>query len=275
MKILIPTDFSQLSKIAIQYAVGLSKDIELHLVLLHAIDTSTPAMARISSKKLEEAIKKSAEENMQELVKSIKKDNSYIPKISSKIVFGNVIEEVIESYSLKSNMDMICIGTKGASGIKKVLVGSNAARIIENSSIPVLTIPEFARYRGIKNIVYSSDLFNLDEELEVIIPFAKLMNARVYILHIKDDNEDNKRNLDFKNQEKQFRELFSYRKIDFKELDDVSIVHGINRCVADVNGDIVTMFTNRINSFMRLFRKSHTKNTAFQTKTPLLTFQKE
>ena len=87
MKILIPTDFSPLSIIAIEYAVGLSKDIELHLVLLHVIDTSTPTMARISSKKLEEAIKMSSEQDMNELIKTIKKENSHNPKISTNIIF--------------------------------------------------------------------------------------------------------------------------------------------------------------------------------------------
>lgn len=111
-----------MSKIAIQYAIDFSKDIEFDLVLLHVMDTNTPPMARVSSKKLEEAIETSSERDM----------------------------------------NIICIGTKGATGLKKVLLGSNAAGIIENSCIPVLTIPEYGRYRGVKNRVYSRDLLHLD-----------------------------------------------------------------------------------------------------------------
>jgi nucleotide-binding universal stress UspA family protein len=206
---------------------------------------------------------------MQTLLKSIRAEHGHTPKISSKIIFGPSIEEEVETFGLKNNIDLICIGTKGASGLKKVLMGSNAARIIENSSIPVLTIPEYARYKGVKNIVYPSDLSHLEEELEVIISFAKLMDARVHIVHIDQGNENNK------NQENRLRKIFSYRKIDFIELKDLSVVHGINRCVANVDADLVTMFTNRTNLFKRLFRKSITKNTAFQTRTPLLTFQKD
>lgn len=271
MKILIPTDFSKLSKVAIQYALDFSKDIDMHLMILHVIDSNTPPMARVSSKKLEEIIKTSSERDMNELIKTIKKENNHNPKISSKIIFGSYIEKEIEAFSLKNNIDMICIGTKGATGLKKVLIGSNAASIIENSSIPVLTIPEYARYRGVKTIVYSSDLINLDEELELIIPFAKLLNAWVHVLHIEDQNENFDE--DFL-QEKRLRTLFSYKKIKIKELQSESIVSGINQFVADVDADMVTMFTHRTNLLEKIFKKSITQKAAFQTRTPLLTFQK-
>lgn len=273
MKTLIPTDFSPLSKIAIEYAVGLSKDIELHLVILHVIDTSTPAMARLTSKKLEEAIKKSSEQDMNELIKTIKKENSHNPKMTTKIIYGASIEKEVEAFALKNNIDIICIGTKGVSGLKKVVIGSNAAGIIENSSVPVLTIPEFARYRGVDTILYSSDLENLDEEFEIILPFAKLMNAWIHILHINRDHS--KFDEDFQKQEKRLKTLFSYKKIKVKELKALSIVQGINQYIADIDADMVVMFTHHTNVFEKLFRKSVTQNTAFQTKIPLLTFQKE
>ena len=272
MKILIPTDFSKLSRVAIDYALDFSKDIDMHLLLLHVLDNKAPVMARVSSKKLDEVIKTSSERDMKALIKTLKKENDHNPKLSSKIIFGSSIEKEIEAFSLKHNIDMICIGTKGATGLKKVLIGSNAVSIIDHSSIPVLTIPEYARYRGIKNIIYSSDLINLDEELESIIPFAKLLNSWVHILHIEEKNEDFDE--DPLLQVKRLRTLFSYKKIKIKELQSESIVGGLNQYIADIDADMVTMFTHRTNLFEKIFNKSITQKTAFQTKTPLLTFQK-
>ena len=272
MKLLIPTDFSQLSKIAIQYAIGLSKDIEIAMVILHVVDTHTPSMARLSSKKLAEVIKTSSEANMNELIKTIKKENKDLPKINSKIIYGAFIEKEVEAFALKNNIDMVCIGTKGATGLKKVLLGSNAAAIINNSSIPVLTIPEYARYKGVKNMVYSSDLLDLDEELKSIIPMAKSLKSWVHILHIEEKMEDFDENL--LRQEKRLITQCSYKKIKIKQLQNASIVSGINKYVADVDADMVTMFTHTTNVFEKIFKKSVTQNTAFQTRTPLLTFQK-
>ena len=273
MKILIPTDFSQLSKIAVQYAIGLSKVFELNLLLLHVVNTNTPAMARLGSKKLGEAIKTSSEQDMKELLKTIKNESNHNLSISTKIIFGTSIEEIVETFALKNNVDMICIGTKGATGLKKIIFGSNAAGIISNSTIPVLTIPEFARYKSINNIVYSSDLENLEEELKLLIPFAKLMNTWINILHI--NNEYENFDEDLQRQENRLKTLFSYEKIRTKELKTNSVIDGINQYVADIDANMVVMFTRRTSLFEKLFNKSVTQEEAFQTKIPLLTFQKE
>lgn len=273
MRILIPTDFSELSKVAIKYSVELSKDVDIQLILLHVIDTNAPSRARIGSHKLQEAIKTSSENSMKELIGSIKKDNSHNIDISYEITSGSSIEKYVEIFALKNNIDMICIGTKGASGLKKILFGSNAAGIIQNSSIPVLTIPEFARYKGIGNIVYSSDLYNLDKEIDLIIPFAKLMDSWIHILHIDKDNE--RFDGDLHQKELSLRKDFSYQKIKFIELKSSSVIQGINNFVADVDADMVIMFTHHTNFLEKVFQKSVTQNTAFQTRIPLFTFQKE
>tara|TARA_R110002051_G_scaffold309037_2_gene381405 strand:+ start:2502 stop:3329 length:828 start_codon:yes stop_codon:yes gene_type:complete len=273
MKILIPTDFSQLSKIAIQYVIGLSKDIELDMVVLHVVNTTKPTMARLSSKKLIESIKKSTEWEMEELIKTIKTESGHDLKIDAQIINDSSIEKGVETYALQHDIDIICIGTKGATGLKKIIFGSNAAGIISNSSVPVLTIPEFASYSGINNIIYSSDLENLEEELKVLIPFAKKMDTWVHVLHINKLHGDPERNL--QSRENRIISLLSYEKIKTKELENDSIINGINQYVKDVEADMVAMFTHKASLIDKLLKKSVTKEAAFQTRTPLLTFQKE
>ncbi|PXX26486.1 universal stress protein [Arenibacter sp. ARW7G5Y1] len=273
MRILIPTDFSELSNVAIKYAIDLGKDIEVKLHLLHVIDTSAPSRARVGSHKLQEAIKSSSERDMKELLASIKKDNDRNIEISYEITSGSPIGKYVEITAQKNDADVVCIGTKGASGLKKILFGSNAADIIENSSIPVLTIPEFARYKGIQNIVYSSDFYNLDKELDIIIPFAKLLDSWIQILHIDKDNEGYEG--DLKQKEMNLRQDFSYQKIKLTELKINSVILGINKFVTDVDADMVIMFTHHTNFLEKVFQKSVTQNTAFQTSIPLFTFQKD
>jgi len=273
MRILIPTDFSELSTVAIRYVVDFSNDVEVELILLHVIDTNVPSMTRLGSSKLQEAILASSERSMKELIASIKKDNSHNIEINYEITSGSSIEKYVEMFAVKNNIDMICIGTKGASGLKKMLFGSNAASIIQNSSIPVLTIPEFARYKGIDNMVYSSDLNNLEKEIGLIVPFARLMGSRVEILHIDKDNE--RFEGDLQQKVEALKNDFSYQKIKFSELKSDSVIQGINKFVADVDADMVIMFTHHTNFLEKVFQKSVAQNTAFQTRIPLFTFQKE
>lgn len=272
MKILVPTDFSKLSKIAVRFALGLSKDFELDMVLLHVIKTNTPAMARVSSKKLEETIKKSSERQMSDLIDSIKEEEGQDLRIKAEITYHSSIEKGVEAFGVKNNVDLICIGTKGATGLKKLIFGSNAAGIISNSSIPVLTIPEYAAYEGVDHILYSCDLENLDEELKLLVPYAKRMNAWVHILHIRGTGDPD---TDLKSREDRLRTLVSYARLKTETMVNVSIIKGINEYANDIDADMVAMFTRSTSLFEKLFNKSITKEAAFQAKTPLLTFQKE
>lgn len=272
MKILIPSDFSPLSKIAVEYAIELSKEYELEMVLLHVIDTSMPAMARLSSSKLEEVIKANAEKDMNMLVETIKQDNNLDLNLSSEILSDSSIKKGVERFAKNNEIDLICIGTQGATGLKKIFFGSNAAGIISISSIPVLTIPEDAVYKGVNKLVYSCDLENLEKELKLLIQFAGFLNSWVHILHINTEPEDF--DYDLQGQKNRLRALFSFEMIRTKVLENDSIINGLNQYVEDIDADMVVMFTRNTALFDKLFKKSITKKAAFQTRTPLLTFQK-
>ncbi|MEP2935186.1 MAG: universal stress protein [Gilvibacter sp.] len=273
MRILIPTDFSELSKVAIQYAIDFGSELELELILLHVVDTSKSGRARVRSQKLEEIIKADAESEMKRLVASIKKDTNHAINISYELLAGSYIEKEVEDFAKEYNIDMICIGTKGATGLKKALYGSNAAKMIENSSIAVLTVPELAKYQGIHNVVYSSDLCDLNEEVALIMPFIKLTNSRLQVLHI--DKDDGSFKGDIKPVEEGLQRNFTYDKIKLTRVKYNTIEDGINGFVDVVKADMVIMFTHHTNFLEKVFMRSTSQKTAFQTKIPLLTFQKE
>jgi len=273
MRILIPTDFSDLSKVAIRYAIDFGSEFDLQLILLHVVDSPNPARARVNSKKLEEIIKADAESEMKRLVESIIRDSRQTMPISYELLEGSYIEKEVEEFAKKHNIDLICIGTKGATGLKKVLYGSNAAKMIENSSIAVLTVPEYAKYQGINNVVYSSDLCDLNVEVALIMPFVKMTNAWLQVLHIDKDVGSFKG--DIKPIEQDLQRDFSYKKIKLTKIKNDTIVEGINSFVDAVEADVVIMFTHHTNFLEKVFKRSTSQKTAFQTRVPLLTFQKE
>ncbi|MEN8187882.1 MAG: universal stress protein [Bacteroidota bacterium] len=272
MKILVPTDFSKLSLIAINYALDFGEIINAEFIIVHVVNTKTPNMARIESKKLGEAIREFAEKDMVQLIGKIKKDRKDHTKITHKIIYGFSFENVIEEFALKNDVDIIIMGTKGATGLKKIFFGSNATSIIENSSIPVLTIPEYATYNSLENIVYASDLINLEQELEKLIPIAVLYKAWIHVLHITSniEEEDEKTKLMVSKLEKRF----NYPKVKIHEVVNEDIEAGINQYIADIDADMLAMYTHHLTVFELLFGKSITQDIAFQTRIPMLTFQK-
>ncbi|MEP4001391.1 MAG: universal stress protein, partial [Ekhidna sp.] len=113
----------------------------------------------------------------------------------------------------------------------------------------------------------------LEYEIDILIPFVKLMDSWIHILHIDKDNE--RYEGDIQQMEKSLRKEFSYEKISFTEQKSSSVIHGINNFIADVDADMVIMFTHHTNFLEKVFQQSVTQNTAFQTRIPLFTFQKE
>src|SRR5690606_11845301 len=139
-RILIPTDFSKLSKVAVFYAIELAQKLEGELIVVSVVNTEVPPMTRLGLHRLRAAFKKSAELEMILLIKEIEKKykRKYKVNIIHKILFGSSVNETIERFASGNNIDLIVTGTKGATGLKKVFLGSNATSIINKSSIPVI-----------------------------------------------------------------------------------------------------------------------------------------
>lgn len=273
MRILIPTDFSEFSKVAINYAAALGSVLDLELILLNVIDIKANAQARVRSKKLEEIIKADANAEMKQLLASLKDSLPNNVSVRSHVIVSDYIEEEVEGFAKQNDVDLICIGTKGATGLKKVFMGSNAARIIEKSSVAVLTIPEEANFSGFNKMVYSSDFCDLDNELGQIMPFVKMFNAQLHILHVAKDKKA------FTGQmeplEAKIRADFNYQKVKLARIKSDSVEEGIANYLNQIGGDIIIMFTHHTSFLEQMFKKSVSQKTAFQTRIPLLTLQKE
>jgi exonuclease SbcD len=95
--------------------------------------------------------------------------------------FGGV--EVLTKVSAFDKCDMVVMGTHGASGIKKMFLGSNTSQYIANASLPVIAVPATYRFEPIYHLVYASDLHDLTEELGVLTPFAEVFHAALEILY--------------------------------------------------------------------------------------------
>src|SRR5690606_10882807 len=221
-KILIPTDFSKLSKVAVFYAIELAQKLKGELIVVNVVNTEVPPMVRLGAHRLRAAFENSAEQEMILLIKKIeKKYKEHKINITHKILFGSSVNGTIERFATSNNIDLIVVGTKGATGLKKVFLGSNASSIINKSSIPVITIPGFSKFKDLKNIVYATNLLDLKEEIEIIFPFSKLFEARIHVLHIKSPNSDQISNPEKINDE--LKKTLKDTKIEFHSLTNENI----------------------------------------------------
>lgn len=274
MKILVPSDFSQSSNVGALYAAKFSKKINAEMVLLHVVHFEHPPMVQVSESiehQIEDIRIAEASKECSFLFNELKSKVEGV-KISCKVISGFPVDDVIESYVKTHEIDLIIMGTRGASGLSKILFGSNAVAVINNSSVPVITVPETSSFNDVKRIVYASDMPKDQSEIRKIIPFAEIFDASIDVLHIlpEEFNED----IDAARCEKKLIEKFKYEKMSCHIVYNNDVVEGINKFVTDVKADILVMETHETGFFEKLFKKSFSNEVAFHSLVPLLTFKK-
>lgn len=274
MKILLPTDFSKLSKVAVLYAAKLAKKLNAEIVLIHAVFINSPprAQAALKTNQILDAMIDNAKQDFEYLTNEVKQEAGNKIGISYKIVKGYPVEDVIETFAHNNDIDLIIMGTKGASGLIKVLIGSNATAVIGNSNIPVIAVPEHARFNNIKHIVYASDMLALNKEVKTLIQFAQLFDSFIHILHIVSSNS--KKKIDKIKIQNDLISKYNYPHISVHVLLNDDIVEAIDEYIADVKADLVAMFTHKPTFFEKLFGKSVTREMAFHSWIPLLAIKK-
>lgn len=272
-KVLIPTDFSENARNAMEYAIQLSGINGYEFVLLNAFKTPNAGSGGMLVS-LDEVLEK-------EGVKDLKREKIYFEEkypginISIRCKHGE-LDNVIRKTNIEEEIDYVIMGTQGSSGVQKVLVGSNTQRVIENVVRPVVAIPEGYEYRSLKKIVFASDLKRVQNgsTFDPIVELATIFNAQVLILHaINDPTED------FNYEEEKNR--LELDKV-FKDIDhsyhvevNSSTVDGINNFIDEHNAEVLALMPRTVSFLEGLFKSSVTRSFAFQAKIPLLAIKEK
>ncbi|MEQ8363518.1 MAG: universal stress protein [Cyclobacteriaceae bacterium] len=273
MTILVPTDFSKPSKVAVLYAAQLAKKTNAKLAIASVVYGQASSRAMMVSQKLDTEMKNIARIELEELTDDIKKKVKGKLEITNHVLSGFPVTQVIQRFVKKKEVDLIVMGTRGATGLQKVLIGSNAAAMIQSSSVPVIIVPHNATFKGFKKIVYATDLKHMEEELATVTAFAKLFNARVEVMHVIPEAEST--DLNAKQIKEDLIKKMKYEKISFNLSKNDAVPEAIDNFMIDRKADMLIMFTHKLSFFEKLFSTSVTRKLAFHSYIPMLTFNKD
>ena len=269
--ILVPIDFSDVSINALNYGINLAQKCGAQLHLLHIKQTpiSDPNYPLNAFTDLMYELEKNEKENFEKIENTTLKHAglSYHFKSAS----GFVADEVC-NYSQLNQMDLVVMGTKGASGFSELLIGSNTAAVVAQTQIPVLVVPPICSFKPITHLLYASD-FN-EPEFPAVLRlkfFAELFNSKISVLHAKNDFDDyfNAENNFFTRNGAKISNQMELFKVEGNDV--LSI---INHFVEDKAVDFLVMAKHNRSFFDKLFHQSLTKQMAYHTKIPLLVLNK-
>jgi nucleotide-binding universal stress UspA family protein len=274
INILVPTDFSPLSKAAIKYAVRIANQLNGVVTLLHVITISQPVRVSMHDKMrdLEDDMIRRAEKDLEKLAYSAMDDLTTDRPIQYSVVRGSTFSNELQKESQRLKTHLIVMGTKGASGIKKTVVGSNTTSVIGRSALPILAVPEKAKYRGFKDIVYACDLRNPIIELKRLSGYASRFDSTIHIVHVAPpgaDVESIDQKLDGAIKSSKVKNAVSVVLVDHDIEGAIEQYIGVNKA------DLLAMFTHKVTFYEKLFDRSMTRKIAFHSPVPLLAFRKD
>ena len=273
VNILVPTDFSDLSKVSARYAIKIANELDGTFTLLHVMNILKPVTQNMKRRLMtyEKEVLKEAENDMEKFAMQFARLVKFTKPMKTKVVESDEdFSEVVKSEAKKLRSGLIVMGTHGASGLKKVVMGSNTSDVINSSKIPVLAIPRNAEFKGFRNIVYASDLRSTQKELKQLIPYAKQFESTIHLVHIVSSGKT------VPALEEKLAAIVAksgYDNIVPMVLVDSSVEQGIEQYIKNSKADLLAMFTHDLNFYEKLFDRSITRRMAFHSTVPLLAFK--
>lgn len=274
-KLLVPVDFSEYSESALRTAADICQKKGSELFVLHVIEVGEPIMgtgeiqvddanllffSQLAKKKLSSFL-----------------DKAYLQgiKITNIIELGPTYHSITRNID-KFNIDMIVMGSKGASGLEGFLIGSNTEKVVRNSSVPVLVIKNKNMDVRFEKIVFVSDF---DEENKSSFKkaqnFAEGFNAELKLMYIntKGDGYENREKINGEISEFLKNTGSAFNSDEVLIYNDDSVEHGILNGANSIDADLIAMPTHGRKGLAHLFNGSIAEDVVNHSKIPVITFK--
>ncbi|WP_164914117.1 universal stress protein [Aquimarina sediminis] len=274
-QILIPTDFSDNAWNTILYAIEMYRHFSCEFCLLNTYDLDPVQLLNtVSSQRvghLYKAVKIESEQGLKMTLDDIYNSEPGFDHTFKTISEKGDLVKVIDKLQKEISFDMIIIGTKGATGAKKVFLGSNTQRVVKNiSNCPVLIIPEESYYKKISEIAFATDFERMYYKSEVIpiLDFAKSNEATIRVIHIYD-----RPGLDAIQQynSTSLEQHFKHVKYDFHVISNFSnIKNAIQAFIEELEIDILIMINYKHSFIEGVLKEMVIKKMTFDITIPFL-----
>ena len=272
--ILLPTDFSENSWNAIRYAIRLFEDDDC---IFHLFNAYTPVVYDLTYVLISPAqfgigdpVKFASEENLKELKSQILGEFGTNPRHKFETIarFETLIAGIKELID-ERQIDIVLMGTKGATGAKEILFGSNTVQTFSQVKCPIMAIPSNYEFVNPKNILFPTDLEveYTTSQFRTLKRIAVLHNAKMNAMHVStgyeltDAQKDNKVML---------QTLFNRVSYEFHDFENMGIGNAISKFLEMHEVHLLAMINNKRSFFENVFFKNTINQIGFHLNIPFL-----
>lgn len=267
--ILIPIDFSEVSKNTAEYGIQFAKERNAKVILLHVFHIPVYAGDDVAFMPPYNELEESSVIAMKQFEKELRMKYSFTNPIENVVKSGFLISEITDLVEGKK-ISLIIMGISEAGKLSEILLSSNSVGVIKNTNCPTLIVPEGVRYRPINTIVFACDDIEKiagTNAAKQITEFVELLNSKLIVLTVVEFFEtlDQEVLIDAKKEI-----LFEGLNYSVLFIEGDNLVKNINNFIEKNNADLLIMIPRKHTIFSKLFYESNTKKMAFNSPIPLL-----
>ena len=275
-KILVPVDFSEHAGYALEVAAKLAKDFSAEIIVLHMMGLSEAYLTKSESDEAAEA---------HFYMKLAKK--RYETFLNKPFLKGVKVTEMVQNYKIfseinqvakENNIDLIIMGSHGASGVSEIFVGSNTEKVVRSSDIPVLVIKEPSTLFTPKLVVYACDL--RVESIKAYHSARALFekwDLKLHLVYVNLPNEEFLSSGEIKKKAEFFLKVAHNGAVpsntEMIYVSDYSIERGIFNHANDVQADLIAIPTHGRSGIAHFFKGSIGEDVVNHANLPVVTFK--
>lgn len=268
--ILCPTDFSECSLNAIEYACRIGEKYQANLVLFHVLnredylklspsDTEGKYQEEFVFQKLKNIQKTVLEES---LAKGLK--DCQVALKEGKIVQGTL------DFSDEIKAGLIVVGTEGMNELRENIIGSRSSRLVELSDRDILVVPRRVFFKNPRKLVFASDYLEEDKlAIQKVVEWATFFDAEIDLVHISSSQKAIEKAL-HQTMIDEIKPFVRYEKINFvlkSFRDDLAL--GLENYLQVAKGDILVTLSRKKSFFDQIFSKNLSKKMSYFINKPL------
>jgi nucleotide-binding universal stress UspA family protein len=274
-KILLPTDFSNNAWNALFTALKLFDRQVCEFLILHTYQPEAVGLLADRGEKqlweLFEDLKKESEARMAEVMGYLEKEYHNPHHRFRSLCLQGELTGVIRDLSEKEAIDMVVMGTQGATGAKRVFMGSNTVRVIRSMPRhPVLAVPQSYDLQRVQKVLFPTAFLDPleDFELRPLLEIVESWKAELLIVYVASEFRLTDKQEGHKKQLEQLLEGVRHR---FREVPlEVNISKTLAHYAREKGADLIALVHHKHPFFDTIIHEPVVKRVAFETEFPLL-----
>lgn len=271
-KILLPTDFSANAYNAIKYAVQL---FSREQCVFYLLNTYTPPLYHAgyihtpAHMDKDQECKNNSYKNLVKTQEEISSEfENELHRFEIISAFSHLSEQIKVQVKSK-NIDVVVMGTQGATGAEQILFGTNTVHAIKIVNCPLLAIPPLFPFTTPQNILFPSDyeINYTEDHLRVLKEISQRYQSKIHVLNVSFGHALNK-------SQKQAQQLVGkyLSPLDhaFHNIESETVIKGIYQFKNDQQTDLMAMISNKHSFFEKILFRPVITEISFALEVPLL-----